>query len=78
MLVSSSEIYWFSTVSGGSALGTLPLSSSDVTSGSEVAPDDALHGECSAGLVGLDMAMISLSSSELLSSSTGCYTTWDP
>ena len=47
---------------------------SGLTSGSEVAPDGALHGEFSADLVGLDMAMISLSSSELLSSSTGSCT----
>ena len=45
LLVSSSEICWFSTVSGGSALGRLSMFSSGVTSSSEDAPGGALHGE---------------------------------
>ena len=70
LLVSSSEICWFSTASGGSALGRLWMFSSCVTSSSEVAPGGTLHEDFSGGLVGLDMAM-KLSSSELLSLSTG-------
>ena len=56
LLVSSSEICWFSTASGGSALGRLSMFSSGVTSSSEVAPGGALHGDFSGGLVGLDAA----------------------
>ena len=48
-----------------------------MTPSSEVAPDGALHGEFSAGLVGLDTTTISLFSSELLSLSTVSCTTWD-
>ena len=47
-----------------------------MTSISEVAPGGALHGDFSGGLVGLDTAT-KLSSSELLSSSTGSCITWD-
>ena len=65
LLVSSSEICWFSTASGGSALGRLSMFSSGVTSSSEVAPGSALHGDFSGGLVGLDTTT-KLSSSELL------------
>ena len=42
LLLSSSEICWFSTASGGSALGRLSMFSSGVTSSSEVAPGGAL------------------------------------
>ena len=73
LLVSSSEICWFSTASGGSALGRLSMFSSGVTSSSEVAPGGAVHGDFSGGL---DTAT-KLSSSELLSSSTGSCVTWD-
>ena len=76
LLVSSSEICWFSTASGGSALGRLSMFSSGVTSSSEVAPGGALHGDFSGGLVGLDTTT-KLSSSELLSLSTGSCITWD-
>ena len=77
LLVSSSEICWFSTASGGSALGRLLMFSSGVTSSSEVAPGGgALHGDFSGGLVDLDTTT-KLSSSELLSLSTGSCITWD-
>ena len=76
LLVSSSEICWFSIASGGSALGRLSMFSSGVTSSSEVTPGGPLHGHFSGGLLGLDTAM-KLSSSELLSLSTGSCITWD-
>ena len=76
MLVSSSDICWFSTASGGSALGRLLMFSSGMTSSSEAAPGGAMHGDFSGRLVGLDMAT-KLSSSELLSLSTGSWITWD-
>ena len=76
LLASSSEICWFSTALGGSALGRLLMFSSGVNSSCEVAPGGALHGDFSGGLVGLDTAT-KLSSSELLSSSTGSCITWD-
>ena len=45
LLVSPSEMFWFSTASGGSALGKLLTFSSGVTSSSEVAPGGAMLGE---------------------------------